>query len=184
MQHWILRCKHCNKEYTYCTYGNGPEYGTEEGCSQEYCAECQKAINEALSKIPVKFREELVEIDGSELQETFNNIKEAHIENIAFPNIVSCGFDSTDYDITEIYQYKNKRYEVKWNEETPEDKHTFVVKEYDIINKKVTKKEWRYEGPDRYSRRENLMKSFINARAKKLDMPTGELLYMDFGNKQ
>ena len=31
MQHLILRCKHCHKEYTYCTYGNGPEFGTEEG---------------------------------------------------------------------------------------------------------------------------------------------------------
>ena len=47
MQHYRLRCKHCGKEYTYCTYGNGPEYGTQEGCSMEYCAECQKAIDEA-----------------------------------------------------------------------------------------------------------------------------------------
>ena len=35
MQHYRLRCKHCGKEYTYCTYGNGPEYGTQEGCSME-----------------------------------------------------------------------------------------------------------------------------------------------------
>ena len=51
MQHFRLRCKHCYKEYVYCTYGNGPEYGTEAGCSREYCAECQKAIDDALGKI-------------------------------------------------------------------------------------------------------------------------------------
>lgn len=62
MQHFILRCKHCNKEYTYCTYGNGPEYGTEAGCSMEYCAECQKAIDEAFAKIKVKFEPRYVEI--------------------------------------------------------------------------------------------------------------------------
>lgn len=29
MQHIYRRCKHCNKEYFYCTYGNGPDWGTE-----------------------------------------------------------------------------------------------------------------------------------------------------------
>ena len=55
MQHLRIRCKHCQREYTYCTYGNGPEYGTESGCSMEYCADCQKAIDEALGKIPKKY---------------------------------------------------------------------------------------------------------------------------------
>lgn len=27
MEHIIRRCKHCNKEYTYCTYGNGTNWG-------------------------------------------------------------------------------------------------------------------------------------------------------------
>ena len=39
MQHIYRRCKHCNKEYLYCTYGNGPEWGTEEYCSMDYCGE-------------------------------------------------------------------------------------------------------------------------------------------------
>ena len=55
MEHIARRCKHCNKEYTYCTYGNGPDWGTEEGCSMEYCGECQKAINDALARIPEKY---------------------------------------------------------------------------------------------------------------------------------
>ena len=48
MQHFLLRCKHCGSKYTYCTYGN------EDGCSMEYCGECQSAINESLDKIPKK----------------------------------------------------------------------------------------------------------------------------------
>ena len=48
MQHWKLRCKHCGRTYTYCTYGN------DDGCSRDYCGECQTAINNALGKIPKK----------------------------------------------------------------------------------------------------------------------------------
>ena len=48
MQHYILRCKHCGRTYTYCTHGNG------DGCSKDYCGECQTAIDNALSKIPKK----------------------------------------------------------------------------------------------------------------------------------
>ena len=55
MEHILRRCKHCNKEYTYCTYGNGLNWGTEEHCSMDYCGECQTAINNALSNIPKKF---------------------------------------------------------------------------------------------------------------------------------
>lgn len=55
MQHIYRRCKHCNKEYLYCTYGNGADWGTEEYCSMDYCGQCQKAINDALSKIPEKY---------------------------------------------------------------------------------------------------------------------------------
>ena len=63
MQHYRLRCKHCGKEYTYCTYGNGPKYGTQEGCSMEYCAECQKAIDKALEAIPRRYVVEYTLLD-------------------------------------------------------------------------------------------------------------------------
>ena len=55
MQHIYRRCKHCNKEYLYCTYGNGPDWGTEKYCSMDYCGECQKAIDDALSNIPERY---------------------------------------------------------------------------------------------------------------------------------
>lgn len=39
------------------------EYSTsEDGASMEYCPECQKAIDKALKKIPVKFKPEQMEI--------------------------------------------------------------------------------------------------------------------------
>lgn len=67
MQHLIRRCKHCGKSYTYCTYGNGPEYGTQEGCSMEYCAECQNAINEALAKIPIRIVKKYTPVNAKEI---------------------------------------------------------------------------------------------------------------------
>lgn len=70
MQHLLRRCKHCNKEYVYCTYGNGPDWGTEKHCSMDYCGECQTAINIALSNIPKKFSYQMELIP----HEDFNNI--------------------------------------------------------------------------------------------------------------
>lgn len=55
MEHIICRCQNCQKSYTYCTYGNGPQFGTDEGCTREYCAECAKAIQEVLHRIPRKY---------------------------------------------------------------------------------------------------------------------------------
>lgn len=59
MEHFILRCKHCHKTYTYCTYGN------DDGCSMDYCGECQTAIDKALGNIKVKFEPKFVEIKPS-----------------------------------------------------------------------------------------------------------------------
>ena len=99
MEHWVLRCKHCQKEYTYCTYGNGSQYGTEEGCSKEYCAECQKAIDEALGKIPLKFKPIEEEIKDDDLLQELLAIKENTKAN-AFPSmsklVISMGFDFID----------------------------------------------------------------------------------------
>lgn len=188
MQHWILRCKHCNREYVYCTYGNGPEYGTEEGCSQEYCAECQKAINDSLSKIPVKYREHLEEIDFTpELIEAFKKLKNKreNDETGVFPSVTCYVPDPTDYDVIEQYQYKNRRYEVKYYEGTPEDRHLFAIMEYDIINDKPTGKPWRYKGSDNYSIRKNihvmLSKIMNNCISEHyLEPPSNINLYMDF----
>lgn len=111
MEHWILRCKHCRKEYTYCTYGNGSQYGTEEGCSKEYCAECQKAIDEALNKIPQKFKPIEVEIEDKEILDKLLQIKKRALENVAnsFSQVVSFLF-SCDFDVIDRYTHDGKVY--------------------------------------------------------------------------
>lgn len=190
MQHYILRCKHCQREYTFCTYGNGPEYGTEEGCSMEYCADCQKALD----SIPKKFEPREFEIKEPMLLTLFEKIrkeeeaKQVEKKESSFPVIVSIP-DRDNYDIIETIQHKNKLYKVKWDEDKPDKKHVFVMMEYDILNKKFTNKVWRYDEKDYYNKRHNaskkMMKSFMMHRAKELfpvremDKPTGILWFVD-----
>lgn len=194
MQHFILRCKHCQKEYTYCTYGNGPDYGTEEGCSMEYCAECQKAIDKAFSAIPVKFKPERKEIKEPLLLELFSKIREEEQqkkkenEGKRFPVICS-STDPDNYDNIETYIHKNKKYQVKWNDETPDKKHLFVFMEYDILKGQFTKRPWRYEKKDSYSFHRNAWKMMLKPLTENdtkpipvepMSMPTGNLFFMDW----
>lgn len=173
MQHFILRCKHCQKEYTYCTYGNGPEYGTEEGCSMEYCAECQKAIDKAFGAIPVKFKPERMEIKEPLLLELFSKIREQEQQKqkekeekyAFFPTVCATG-DPDNYDNIETFIHKNKKYQVKWNDKTPDKKHLFVFMEYDILKRQFTKRPWRYDKEDSYSFHRNLAKTFIKNMSK------------------
>lgn len=113
MQHFIRRCKHCGKTYTYCTYGNGPEYGTQEGCSMEYCAECQKAIDDALGKIPLRIVKKYALVnDAKEIErisKIFEEEKEKYYSTPKFLNlrkmipdwncesVESCYIDRTEY---------------------------------------------------------------------------------------
>lgn len=197
MQHFILRCKHCQKEYTYCTYGNGPDYGTEEGCSMEYCAECQKAIDKAFSAIPVKFKPERKEIKEPLLLELFSKIRkeeqqkkkeEEEKNKIVFPVICS-STDPDNYDNIETYIHKNKKYQVKWNDETPDKKHLFVFMEYDILKGQFTKRPWRYEEKDSYSFHRNAWKMMLKTLTENdtnpipvepMSMPMGNLFFMDW----
>lgn len=189
MQHYILRCKHCQKEYTYCTYGNGPEYGTEEGCSMEYCADCQKALD----SIPKKFEPREFEIKEPMLLELFEKIRRKEetsaVENKSkFPLVISIP-DRDNYDIIETIQHKNKLYKVKWDEDKPDEKHIFIMMEYDILNKKFTNKVWRYDGKDSYTQRRNatriLAKSWQRLHTteitpiKEMPLPKGDLFFTD-----
>lgn len=179
MQHWILRCKHCQKEYTYCTYGNGPGYGTEEGCSQEYCAECQKAIDKALSKIPIKFKPQLVEIEDDELLSTLEKIKEKDNQKGCIKlTSITAGL----YDIEDCYTHDWKEYWIKYNRETPEEKHLFVAMQYDIINKKLTNNYWKADkGGDSYMHGQSMTKSLLKASVSLSNMPPplGLMFYND-----
>ena len=182
MEHWILRCKHCQKEYTYCTYGNGPQYGTEEGCSKEYCAECQKAIDEALGKIPLKFKPIEEEIKDDNLLQELLAIKEKPKAN-AFPSMTKLAM-SMDFDFIDRYTHDGKIYIVKYNESSPKDIHLFVEKEFDILNKKATGKYWRAEThEDTYQHGTSCKSTFPKngyVSIRPLLPPSEDFFYRDF----
>lgn len=184
MEHLILRCKHCHKEYTYCTYGNGPEFGTEEGCSREYCAECQKAIDEALSKIPEKFEPRYMEIHEPRIFEMFERAKHNYEELVKEDTIEGLAIELPSmslYDNTETYVHNGIRYKVEWDDDTPEDKHVFIYAEYNLANKNFTGKPWRESNGarDYYSHRKCLKLKPSASFIKEMPMsePMGKLFY-------
>ena len=188
MQHFILRCKHCQKEYTYCTYGNGPIYGTEEGCSMDYCAECQKAIDKALSQITVKFVAKPVEISEPRLLDVFKKIKDEYQttnkNSFTFTQVVL--FNLNEYDIVETYIHNNKKYQIKWNEDTPDEKHIFLFMEYDVVNEQFTNKVWKFDEKDSYNYSSNsakILQKHLDQHKNTestMPLPTGILLYNGF----
>ena len=140
MEHLRRRCKHCGKAYTYCTYGNGSEYGTQEGCSMEYCAECQNAINDALAKIPRRIVKKYTLVDAKEIErisKIFEEEKEKYypkflnlrkmIPDQNCESVELCYIDRTEY-------YKCVEYD-----------GTILYKvavEYDVIEEKFTGKNY------------------------------------------
>lgn len=188
MEHLIRRCKHCQKEYTYCTYGNGPEYGTEEGCSMDYCAECQKAIDDALGKIPLKFCHEFVPINEPLLLPVFQEIKNNYAKHPSglcwpmFTRMYCCG----NYDNIDEYIHNGILYRVEWDDDKPEELHVSVDMEYDIENKRLTGKPWITEEKDRYSHGRNsgkalerTFKEIEKVKPVPMSEPMGNLFYME-----
>lgn len=169
MEHIKIRCKHCKKEYIYCTYGNGPEYGTEEGCSKEYCAECQQAIDNALANIPVKFKPIKVEItDEKEKKKILSqlyDIKTKAEKNDVF-HVIRLNWGSSNYDNIDIYTYNSKTYYVEYNDDTPNDKHLLIEMEYDITAEKVTSKLWKTTHENSFQHGRNIVNELKHLKNK------------------
>ncbi len=186
MQHFHLRCKHCHKEYTYCTYGNGPEYGTEAGCSMEYCAECQKAIDEALTTIPIKYGWRFKEIKEPRIFDFLAKIKKEYLDSkkdSLFPSIETF-YPWDGYDNREDYRYKGRTYVVRWNDATPDKKIVTIKAEYDLIKKDFTGKAWEdYDNTKthyQYCRPTKLFSSVSPSDSNVgLGLPTGKLFFLD-----
>lgn len=174
MQHWILRCKHCGKEYTYRTYGN------KDGCSQDYCGDCQTAIDYALKAIPVRFEHRAVEFEPSdELKEKLRRIHEKELKRETeqlFPRISKIE-PYKGYDSGEEYQCDFIRYYVRWNKANEGEKHYFVEKEYDLLNDCFTDKYWHYEGQD-YCKPSMICRPIISMIESDMPAPSG-MLYFD-----
>ena len=185
MQHFHLRCKHCHREYTYCTYGNGPEYGTEAGCSMEYCAECKKAIDEALAAIPIKYSWKFKEIKEPRIFDFLAKVKKEYLDNekhSVFPSILETSYFWDGYDNREDYRYKGRTYVVRWNDATPDKKIVTIKAEYDLIKKDFTGKAWE-DYDDRktyyhYCRPTKLFSSDSDSNVG-LTPPTGKLFFLD-----
>ena len=146
MEHIRCRCKHCNREYTYCTYGNGEQYGTEAGCSRDYCSDCQKAIDNALNNNPKKYEPRLQKItDANEIiiiNKIFDEEKEKYFKEVklyaakvigdwGYKNVECCYIDNIEF-----YRCFNDNNEIEIK----------VSMEYDLINDKFTEKRYREYG--------------------------------------
>ena len=189
MQHFRRRCKHCGKVYTYCTYGNGPKYGTQEGCSMDYCADCQNAIDDALGKIPRRYEVKYTLLDDSndkgisktriELNKIFDEEKEKY-ESI--PNLINVvqmipnwNYESVERCFIDCVEYFRC---------TKEDGSTDfrIGMEYDVIDNKFTGNKY-FDNKNPYRRYAPVAQvrwSKINTeiKPKPLPLPKGDLSYM------
>ena len=181
MQHIFLRCKHCGKTYTYCTYGNGPKYGTEFGCSMDYCADCQMAINDALAKIAVRYVKKYQFVtDESEivrLEQIFEDEKAKFytknntisvtlmIPDRGFEDIEKCYIDWVEYN--------------KCVEENGRVLYEVAV-EWDTVEEKFTGKKYEEPGIDRtkYIPVTQLKIPKIIA-PQKMSPPKGQVFFME-----
>lgn len=181
MQHIRRRCKNCQRTYTYCTYGNGPEYGTESGCSMEYCADCQKAIDAALAAIPRKYEWRWLEIRPTlglfdALTETREKVEKARRES-DLPVILPLVYST--YDNVDTYIRDGVEYRVEWNDPTPEEKHVLVKMEYSLADDCFTNNVWETDKGETYYHARPFKWEEKTIEVKPMAPPLGKLLYFD-----
>lgn len=184
MEHLIYRCKHCKKEYVYCTYGNGTEYGTEKGCTREYCSECATSIVKALNNIPVKFcpRKQLI-TDSKEFERINTIFDKCKIKYYNDTNIkISKMIHDVKYKLVEGCYIDKVEYHRCTNENNDVD--IFVFMEYDLINNQFTgKKYFENNNPcESYFPISQLKLNdiFDTTKIKPLEPPTSKLFFTNF----
>ena len=183
MEHLIFRCKHCNKEYLYCTYGNGEGYGTEKGCTREYCAECANAIQKALETIPVKYegRKQLI-TDTKEfdiINSIFDKCKKEFYDS-SFLKVAKFITD-TGYDKIEGCYIKKVEYHRCTKENGEVD--IYCYKEFDLNNNKFTGKNYfENKNPcEQYFLLSQLkLDKVFTKETKPMEPPIGKLFFDDF----
>ena len=185
MEHIYRRCKNCNKEYVYCTYGNGPDWGTEKYCSMDYCGECQKAIDDALSKIPERYSYKM-ELTPKEDYDYINktiDIQHQEYKKELSNNVLGV-FGVTSIAMGDEYVdiegcYINHIYYTRGTKENG-DVEIKQSMEYDLIDKKLTGNKYRfYDMPCMQYKPLSIFKfptvEFI--KTKPLDPPTGKFFF-------
>lgn len=185
MQHIYRRCKNCNKEYLYCTYGNGPDWGTEKYCSMDYCGECQKAIDDALSKIPERYSYKM-ELTPKEDYDYINKSIDTQYQEYKkeLSNNLLGGFGITGIAMGDEYVdiegcYINHIYYTRGTKENG-DVEIKQSMEYDLIDKKLTGKKYRfYDMPCMQYKPLSIFKfpTVELVKVKPLDPPKGILMF-------
>lgn len=183
MQHYLRRCKHCGKAYTYCTYGN------EDGCSMDYCGCCQTAIDNALAKIPVRYVKKFAYVTDQDeidfLKNTFEEEKRKYEESknsaTIFCNVVevvpSEGCKDIEHCIIDWVEYRKY---VKYDGEIVYK----VAMEYDTVDSKFTNRKYEdIDGSRTYYKPVNIIRLFdsvdCSAPVCPMSLPKGDMLYMD-----
>ena len=152
----------------------------------EYCGECQTAITNALSNIPVKFKAKFKEITPSlGIIKMLSNIKEVNVKEeeakvCHWPTVFMCG-SGEGYDNIETYTHEWKTFRIEWDDDKPEDKHYFIEMEWDIANHGYTGKHWDAKTyNDTYTLHKSfkpITKALENVLVKAMDEPKGNLFY-------
>ena len=182
MQHLRRRCKHCGKAYTYCTYGNGPEWGTQEGCSMDYCAECQNAINDALAKIPHRIVKKYTQVDAKEVERISKIFEEEKEKYYSTPKFLNCRKMIPDWNCESVelcYIDKTEYYKCVEYDGTILYK---VAVEYDVIEEKFTgKKYFEVDVHNGYVpvAQFRFPKIYSAVKVKPISPPKGDLFYLN-----
>lgn len=149
MTHEIVRCKHCGTEYSHQMSG----YGCFDSLNnKEYCPNCMKAINDALSKIYVKYvpQYKYINSDIDFYNDKLLPLKEKFNDERKFWPVVSkmISFEKkTNKSIIECYYYKNNEYII----EKYDDKiDIYRLTEFSVGEQDFTNKPWMVESEDRY----------------------------------
>lgn len=177
MEHFICRCEHCGTSYTYCTYGN------DDGRTEQYCGICATAIRDALAKIPVRYigakykieeEAEIYRINQIFNQEKyqFDNSKSIKMAKVipdwGYDKVEGCQIDKVEY-----YRCTKENGEVD----------LYVLKEYDLIEKKYTDKN--YFNNKNHNRQYFLLTQLKFDKVKNhikeaiMDEPTGKIFFND-----
>ena len=153
------RCKHCQSSYNYQASGEGCFREENDG---DYCPDCMMLINEALKSVPRKYCPKYDEYEPS--TELLNKFKELRSKCLKFPAF-SCycsEMSDLDYDHIIIYTVGNIEYAECFND--GEEKHYFILKEYDLINKRFSDKNWYKTQLDGFRYGANILRSLKKAR--------------------
>lgn len=130
------RCQHCKITYGYQVSG--------EGCFDKlnddtYCPICKNAINDALSKIPIKIKKSWEITD----EVTYDYLKEKRDEQ----DKKACGlcsrrvyvslFSKDDHEKNDAFEVDGKEYIVKYWTKKPDDFTIEVAKEKHILTGEI-----------------------------------------------